>query len=172
MKSCRYLAPALALLLLAGCGGSSSVDRAEPQEPATNPDGEPVDGVITAVFDPGNGNIPLPNSLLLSGTTDLTLNPPVADPNDFTDPLAALSTLDGFSTVAPGPSASRPGRPGHCGAGQLGALLRGAVRLRHGCGHRVNREMVPGQDYVAVVAVGSDRTDRPWPSCHFARCRK
>lgn len=153
MKSCRYLAPALALLLLAGCGGSSSVDRAEPQEPAKKPGGEPVDGVITAVFDPGNGNIPLPNSLLLSGTTDLTLNPPVEDPEDFSDPLAALGTLDGFSTVAPwtfsftasvDPDTVVPGS----------SVRFYEVQFQQGTAAvtGVNRELVPGQDYVAAVA--------------------
>ena len=43
-----------------------------------------------------------PNNLLLSGTTDLTLNPPVANPTNFADPLVAVSSLDGWSTVSPG----------------------------------------------------------------------
>lgn len=153
MKSCRYLAPALALLLLAGCGGSSSVDRTVPQEPATNPEGEPVDGVITAEFDPGSGNIPLPNSLLMSGTTDLTLNPPVEDPEDFSDPLAALGTLDGFSTVAPwtfsftaavDPATVVPGS----------SVRFYEVQFQQGTAAvtSVNRELVPGEDYVAAVS--------------------
>ncbi|NEZ04399.1 lipase [Wenzhouxiangella sp. XN201] len=153
MKSCRYLAPALALLLLAGCGGSSSVDRTVPQEPATNPDGEPVDGVITAVFDPGNGNIPLPNSLLLSGTTDLTLNPPVADPEDFSDPLAALGTLDGFSTVAPWTfSFTASVDPDTVVPGSTVRFYEVQFQQGTAAVTGVNRELVPGQDYVAAVA--------------------
>ena len=42
-----------------------------------------------------------PNNLLLLGTTDLTLNIPVADPTDVSDPKVAMNALDGFSTTAP-----------------------------------------------------------------------
>ena len=88
-------------LLLAACGGSSNSDRAAPTPPPTNGDGSPVTGVLTARFDPSNAVLPLPNNLLLSGTTDLTLNPPVANPNNFGDPTVAIGTLDGWSTAGP-----------------------------------------------------------------------
>lgn len=88
-------------LLLAACGGSSNSDRAAPTLPPTNGDGSPVTGVLTARFDPTNAVLPLPNNLLLSGTTDLTLNPPVANPNNFGDPTVAIGTLDGWSTTGP-----------------------------------------------------------------------
>jgi len=50
-----------------------------------------------------SGNeIPFPNNLLFSGSTDGTLNIPIeGDDTDFSDPQVALNTLDGFSTVAP-----------------------------------------------------------------------
>lgn len=88
----RRLFALLALgLLLAGCGGGSdSVGNTPPPAPA-----------ITANFDPANSVIPFPNNLLFSGTTDLTLDIPVADPADYSDPKVAMNTLDGFSTVAP-----------------------------------------------------------------------
>ncbi|HEX5121832.1 MAG TPA: hypothetical protein VFV97_01200 [Rhodanobacteraceae bacterium] len=54
-----------------------------------------------ASFDPANGIVPFPNNLLLLGTTDLTLNIPVADPTDISDPKVAMNALDGFSTTAP-----------------------------------------------------------------------
>jgi pimeloyl-ACP methyl ester carboxylesterase len=54
-----------------------------------------------ASFDPANGIVPFPNNLLLLGTTDLTLNIPVADPTDFSDPKVAMNALDGFSPTAP-----------------------------------------------------------------------
>jgi len=54
-----------------------------------------------ASFDPSNGVVPFPNNLLLLGTTDLTLNIPVADPTDFSDPKVSMNALDGFSTTAP-----------------------------------------------------------------------
>ena len=61
----------------------------------------PVQFHPVASFDPANSIVPFPSNLLLSGSTDLTLNIPTADPTDFGDPKVALSALDGFSPVAP-----------------------------------------------------------------------
>jgi dienelactone hydrolase len=61
----------------------------------------PVPFHPVATFDPANGIVPFPNNLLLLGTTDLTLNIPVDDPGNFSDPKVAMNALDGFSTVAP-----------------------------------------------------------------------
>ena len=61
----------------------------------------PVSFHTIANFDPSTGVIPFPNNLLLTGTTDLTLNIPVADPTDTSDPKVAMNALDGFSTTAP-----------------------------------------------------------------------
>src|SRR3569832_2052689 len=69
--------------------------------PILNSNGTPVTAVITARFDPSNAVVPFPTNLLLSGTTDLTLNIPVANPTNYGDPAVALNALDGFSTVAP-----------------------------------------------------------------------
>jgi hypothetical protein len=104
MQARLTLALALSASLLAGCSGSSNSPRAVPVTPATNNNGTPVSGVLTASFDPSNGVIPTPNNLLLSGTTDLTLNIPVAGgegSTNFGDPQVALNTLDGWSTTAP-----------------------------------------------------------------------
>ncbi|NVJ61682.1 MAG: hypothetical protein HWE27_14910 [Gammaproteobacteria bacterium] len=79
----------LGSLLLAGC---SSDETAEPAN---------LEAKAWAVYVPADGNIPIPNDLLFNGTQDLTLNLPVADPNDFSDPTNALSALDGWSTTAP-----------------------------------------------------------------------
>lgn len=54
-----------------------------------------------ASFDPNNSVIPFPNNLLFSGTADGTLNIPVTDATDFSNPQVALNTLDGFSTITP-----------------------------------------------------------------------
>src|SRR5476651_119910 len=88
-------------LLLSACGGGSNSSRAVNAPPATNSGGTPVGAVITARFDPSNAVVPFPTNLLLSGTTDLTLNIPVANPANFGDPAVAMNALDGFSTTAP-----------------------------------------------------------------------
>ena len=54
-----------------------------------------------AAFDPGAGVLPFPNDLLFLGSEDGTLNAPVDDPADVSDPAVALNQVDGFSTVAP-----------------------------------------------------------------------
>ena len=160
MKVRLNLALVLSLLWLVGCGGGSSVDRATPQEPALNPDGNPTTAVITAVFDPAAGNLPFPTNLLLSGSTDLTLNVPVADPTNFGDPAVALGTLDGFSTIAPWSfSFTRPVNPATVIPGSSVRFYEVQFAFGTIAVQSINREMVPGQDYVAVVAP-SDPTGR------------
>jgi len=56
---------------------------------------------FVAYFSPANSVIPFPSNLLFSGSADGTLNIPVDDANDFTNPQVALNTVDGFSTIAP-----------------------------------------------------------------------
>lgn len=94
------LVPSLSLLLTA-CGGGSNSSRAVNAPPATNGNGTPATGVITARFDPSKAVVPFPTNLLLNGTTDLTLNIPVADPTNYADPQVALNALDGFGTLTP-----------------------------------------------------------------------
>ncbi|MCE9686879.1 lipase [Shewanella sp. AS16] len=84
---------------LTGCGEDSfneAREEATPLIPASH-----------MVFDPAEGEVPLPNDLLFSGTTDGTLNIPskAGDPSeangDYTDPKIALGALDGWSTTSP-----------------------------------------------------------------------
>ncbi|TVQ36602.1 MAG: lipase [Wenzhouxiangella sp.] len=160
MKVRLSLALVLSLLWLVGCGGSSSVDRATPQEPATKPDGSPQTALMTAQFDPAAGVLPFPNNLLLSGSTDLTLNPPVADPTNFGDPAVALSTLDGFSTTAPWSfSFSGPVDPSTVIPGSTVRFFEVQFVFGTIAVQGINRELVPGQDYIATVAP-SDPTGR------------
>lgn len=75
---------------------------AKPVVYPTNKDGSIITGVLTADFDPSGGVAPIPSNLFFLGTTDFTLNVPLGandDPNDYGNPLVALSTLDGFSTT-------------------------------------------------------------------------
>ncbi len=101
MQARLIAAAILPSLLLAACGGGSNSPRAVDTPPATNHDGSPVTGIITARFDPTNSVIPFPTNLLLSGTTDLTLNIPVPNPEDYSNPRVAINALDGWSTTSP-----------------------------------------------------------------------
>ncbi|MGB0513858.1 MAG: Ig-like domain-containing protein, partial [Wenzhouxiangellaceae bacterium] len=152
------LIPALALVasIIAGCGGSSSTPRAVPAPPTTNPDGDPTTAVITANFDPAGGVLPFPINLLLSGSGDLTLNIPVADPTDFGDPQVALNALDGFSTVNPWTfTMSAPPNPATVVPGGSVRLFQVQFVFGTVAVQQIVRELVPGQDYVVTVA-GTD----------------
>ncbi|CAI8154991.1 MAG: Lysophospholipase VolA [Pseudidiomarina mangrovi] len=84
------LVTAISSALLVGCGGSG--------------DDAPVTEVQTQVnatrvlFDPSAGAVPVPTNILLGGTVDGTLNIPVANPNDNTNPQVAINGLDGWGT--------------------------------------------------------------------------
>lgn len=95
MRRILWLLALSGLLWLPGCG-SDSKDVAE--ELNINRSG------FNANFNPGAGVIPFPNNLLYAGppeTRDGTLNIPVANAADFSDPKVAMNALDGFSTIAP-----------------------------------------------------------------------
>ena len=97
MKKLLVSTSILAALGLAGCGGETIEDiQADTSEQ------KPISRIV---FDPANGNLNIPNDLLMlpSGDDvfDFTLNIPVADPSDFSDPQNALNVLDGWSTNYP-----------------------------------------------------------------------
>ena len=76
--------------------------QAAPVPPAKNKDGSNVSGFLTAEFDLREGQqvVPLPTNLLFGRENpDLTLDLPVDDPNDYSDPLVAMNALDGWSTT-------------------------------------------------------------------------
>jgi hypothetical protein len=153
----RRLVPALglALLWLAGCGGSSDVDRAVPVNPAEKPDGDPATATLTAQFDPSNGVLPFPSNLLRSGSADLTLNIPVADPTDFGDPAVAMNALDGFSTVAPWSFGfSAPIDPSTVVPGSTVRMFEVQFVFGTIAVEQINRELTPGLEYVAVPNPG------------------
>ena len=61
-------------------------------------DGEaaaPAPDPFGPLFDPANSVIPFPTNLLFSGSADGTLNIPVEDETDISDPQVALNALDG-----------------------------------------------------------------------------
>jgi dienelactone hydrolase len=144
---------ALSSLLLAACGGSSNSDRAVPTSPSNNNNGNPVTGVLTARFDPSNAVLPLPNNLLLSGTTDLTLNPPVANPNNFGDPTVAIGTLDGWSTSGP-MSTSFNAKPDVASIvpGQSVRIFEVSLTGPGGGTTGIMRELAGGTEFVTALA--------------------
>lgn len=85
-------------LALAGCGGGETISDLQAETPQVSP-------ASRVLFDPASGNLNIPNDLLMlpgdDGFFDYTLNIPVADPSDFTDPQNALNVLDGWSTNQP-----------------------------------------------------------------------
>jgi len=83
------------LQLLAALAASFTVacDNDNPESDSRYP--------TVVVFAPSMSDIPVPNDLLFAGSTDATLDIPVADPLDASDPLVALNALDGWSTSAP-----------------------------------------------------------------------
>ncbi|MEA1893040.1 MAG: hypothetical protein U9N33_10090 [Campylobacterota bacterium] len=54
-----------------------------------------------AIFDLENSNIPYPNDILFSGSTDSTLNIPYQESDSDADAKIALNTLNGFSNISP-----------------------------------------------------------------------
>jgi len=97
MQSTKLFIGAVSVLgLLSACSGDSTYDF----EPAKANRISQI--AVAPVFDPSNGQLPLPNDLLFLGSTDGTLNiPGVADDTNYGDPQVALNTLDGFSTIEP-----------------------------------------------------------------------
>ena len=154
------VAVALSSALLAACGGSSNSSRAVPVNPSNNNNGSPATGVISARFDPTAGVLPFPTNLLLSGTTDLTLNIPVVDPNNYGDPKVALNALDGFGTVSPWTTSfSVPPKISTVVAGQTVRLFEVTLTGPGGGVTGIVRELQPTADYV-VAPVSSDTTNR------------
>lgn len=89
----------LAGLLLSGCEGDKST---------TLQDSLTVDNTVDTIsnYDLGESVIPFPNDFLFAPNeavpvSDGTINIPVEDIDDLSDPKVAMNGLDGFSTVAP-----------------------------------------------------------------------
>ena len=97
----KWLVLALSCALgLSACSDDSDYDFAASEDAAQQAVDESA--TLAAVFDPANSLIPQTNDLLFSGTTDGTLNIPVAGVDAGTASLLnAVNTLDGFSLTAP-----------------------------------------------------------------------
>ena len=148
----------LIFLFLSLCALNSNAQWTDPMSgPALNKDGSIVTGVLTATFDPANSVVPFPSSLLFTGTTDLTLNIPAADPTDFGDPIVAVNALDGFSTTEKW-TTGFAAFPGQATAINPATVIPGqSVRVFQVTTASfvvvtsVVRELTPGVDYVAAA---------------------
>src|SRR5215831_8468563 len=141
---------ALCSLLLGAAVGQA---LAKNPPPILNSNGKPVSAIITARFDPSNAVVPFPTNLLLQGTTDLTLNIPVANPNNFGDPAVAMNALDGFGTVAPwSTSFSTPPAPSSLIGGQTVRVFEVQLTGPGGGVTKVVRELASPQEFVVAVA--------------------
>ncbi len=133
----------LPILALGGCGQTSG-------DGAPTPTGQPL---FSANFDPNQQIIPFPDDLLFTGSTDGTLNIPVPNPNDFSDPKVALNALDGFSTIAPvSTTFSIAADPATIVAGSTVHVYE-VTSTPQGAVTGITRELTPAE-YAASLAAG------------------
>lgn len=152
MQARSIFAVALATAVLSACSGGSNSSRGNPVNPPTNNNGSPVTGIITARFDPSNSVVPSPTNLLLSGTTDLTLNIPVPNPNDYSNPRVAINALDGWSTATPWTTTfSAAPAPASVVAGQSVRVFQVTLTGPGGAVTGVTRELQSGTDFVVAL---------------------
>lgn len=139
--------------LLAASGIDSAV--AERFHIPTNDDGSTVTAIVTARFDPANGVVPFPTNLLFQGTTDLTINIPVADPSDSSNPRVAMNALDGFSTVAPWTTTfSRPLAPDSVIPDRTVRFFEVSLASPAGGVTGIERKLKAGRDWVPALTGG------------------
>lgn len=132
-------------------------------------DNDPVSRTRTptaARYAPSEGEIPIPNDLLYANSTDATLNIPIDPTQSTAATFAALNTLDGWSSVAPAnvefsrnldPATVLPGdtvRMFEVTVSTAGGPVGGPVTA-------IDRELIAGVDFVAVVANDSNVAIQP-----------
>ncbi|MBU2925661.1 lipase [Colwellia sp. 4_MG-2023] len=96
----KKLVLSLAIISALGLSGCDSETVEDVKQDAVE-NGAPIVAPARIVFDPAGGVLSVPNDLLFQGSQDGSLNLPVSDPTDSSDPFFALSTLDGWSTTNP-----------------------------------------------------------------------
>lgn len=95
MHKLNLCAISVGLVLLSGCDNEKLSDLNKASE------SESLIPSSKVVYSPADGELSIPNDLLFNGTQDGTLNLPVIDATDFTDPTVAISALDGWSYQQP-----------------------------------------------------------------------
>jgi len=149
MQFTKLLLAATVSLVLAACS-----DKNTPLQDALD-ENNTVDTISNLDF--GNNVIPFPNNILFQGSLDGTLNIPVENAADFSDPAVAMNAQDGFSTVTPITT-------GFSGAVDASSFASG-VRIYEvttdaatGVVLTVDRLLTYGQEFVAVLS-SVDTTD-------------
>ncbi len=137
-----------AIALLTACGSDPSTDLQDSiveTTPAT-------DGAVNpaAKFDPSNAVIPFPNNLLFG--KDGTLNIPVADAADLSDPKVAMNALDGFSTVNPMTSQFSTAIDASSISSDSVKLFKVNLSAPGGAVIDVDETLTFGVDYIATVS--------------------
>ncbi|MCU4674623.1 lipase [Catenovulum sp. 2E275] len=95
MFKLKLCAVSISFALLTACEGDTLADLNKESE------NEQLIPSSKIVYSPADGQLSVPNDLLFNGTTDGTLNLPVVDASDYTDPTVAMSGLDGWSYQQP-----------------------------------------------------------------------
>lgn len=90
-KKLFLILPLAAIFVLGGC---------VKDDESVAPSDSPYAG-FKASYVPAGALVPYPNDIFFSGSQDGTLNIPVPDPTDTSDPTVAVNALDGYSTTAP-----------------------------------------------------------------------
>ncbi|MER2493722.1 VolA/Pla-1 family phospholipase [Catenovulum sediminis] len=86
---------AIIVSLLSACDSETLNERKEQNQE------NQLTASTRVTFDPANSVLSVPNDILFSETEDGTLNLPVVDAANFSDPTVALSALDGWSFQQP-----------------------------------------------------------------------
>lgn len=90
---------AASFMTLTGCGSDSPKVSLESVEPSSTDIENVARGHVMMNFT--EGVLPFPHDALFSGSKDGTLNIPVDDATDYSNPAVAMNAVDGFSTSAP-----------------------------------------------------------------------
>ena len=135
----RYITAALGVVLLSACNN--------PELGTETQDAVKIEG--RAIFDPSAGEVPFPNDVLMD-TSDYTLNIPVADANDYSDPQVALNASWGFSTSTPISTTFSMALDAATVGPDTVKVYK--VVTQQGVSLSVERQLVFGVDYIAMVS--------------------
>ncbi len=151
MKNIKFMMALVAALMISGCGPDSATNLEDSL--VDTPPSAVGSATPSAKFDPSNSVIPFPNDLLFARSADGTLNIPVADASDLSDPQVALNALDGFSTSAPlSATFSTAIDSSSIGASSVKLYQVTLSSTPGGAPVAVNTQLTYGVDYIAAIS--------------------